>query len=152
MKKIDLGQAITILANLGVIGGILLLAYELRQNNELIAAEGRFNRLTIVNQAWGAWADNGDLAELRVRAANNETLSQAEWRRVEGALMRVFVNLDWIHRELPESSPERAFTRAVQRRNFANDPSYPKVWEDRKRAFSPGFVEWMEENVVNVNE
>ena len=54
MKKIDLGQAITILANLGVIGGILLLAYELRQNNELIAAEGRFNRLTIVNQAWGA--------------------------------------------------------------------------------------------------
>ena len=30
MKKIDLGQTISILANIGVIGGILLLAFELR--------------------------------------------------------------------------------------------------------------------------
>ena len=61
-------------------------------------AQGRFNRLTIVNEAWGSWAEDGDLTELRVRAGNNETLSEAEQRRVEGALMRVFVNLDWIHR------------------------------------------------------
>ncbi len=51
MKKIELGQAIGILANIGVLGGLLLLAFELRQNNELMAAEGRFNRLTIVNAA-----------------------------------------------------------------------------------------------------
>ena len=31
MKKIDLGQAITILANFGVLIGILLLVYELNQ-------------------------------------------------------------------------------------------------------------------------
>jgi hypothetical protein len=38
MKKIDLGQTFHILANIGVIGGILLLAFELQQNNELMAA------------------------------------------------------------------------------------------------------------------
>ena len=35
MKKIDLGQAVSILANVGVLAGILFLAVELRQNNEL---------------------------------------------------------------------------------------------------------------------
>ncbi len=33
MKKLDLGQTITILANVGVIAGIVFLGYELRQNN-----------------------------------------------------------------------------------------------------------------------
>ena len=37
-KKIDLGQTIGILANAGVIAGIVLLGMELRQNNELVVA------------------------------------------------------------------------------------------------------------------
>ena len=149
MKRIELGQAIGILANIGVLGGLLLLVFELRQNNELMAAEGRFNRLTMVSAGWGSWAVDGDLTELRVRAGNNEELNEFEWRRVEGAVMRIFVNLEWIHRELPEGSPERNYNREVQRGRFANDASYRKVWESRKKAFDPGFVQWMEENVVD---
>jgi hypothetical protein len=41
MKKIDLGQTITILANVGVITGIAFLAAELRQNNEMMRAQTR---------------------------------------------------------------------------------------------------------------
>ena len=36
LKKLDLSQGITILANLGVIAGIVFLALELRQNNALM--------------------------------------------------------------------------------------------------------------------
>lgn len=36
MKKIDLGQTITILANIGVISGIAFLALELRQNTAAV--------------------------------------------------------------------------------------------------------------------
>ena len=39
MKKLDLGQTVGILANLGVIAGILFLAIELRQNNQLLRVE-----------------------------------------------------------------------------------------------------------------
>jgi len=42
MKKIDLGQSIAILANIGVIAGIIIVAYELRQNTlatELVASQ-----------------------------------------------------------------------------------------------------------------
>jgi len=38
MKKIDLGQTITILANVGVIAGIVFLGYEMRQNTYAIQA------------------------------------------------------------------------------------------------------------------
>ncbi len=38
MKKLDLGQSVGILANIGVIAGIVFLAVELRQNNELVVA------------------------------------------------------------------------------------------------------------------
>ena len=39
MKKIDLGKTIQILANIGVIAGIVFLAFEIRQNNILLTAE-----------------------------------------------------------------------------------------------------------------
>ena len=42
MKEIDLGQTITILANIGVIIGIAFLALEIRQNNRQLAAQTRF--------------------------------------------------------------------------------------------------------------
>jgi hypothetical protein len=36
MKKTDLGQTVQIVANIGVIGGIILLAYEVNQNSDAI--------------------------------------------------------------------------------------------------------------------
>ena len=52
MKKSDVGQAITVLANLGVIAGIVFLAFEQRHNNELIAAEGRINHVSLQRETW----------------------------------------------------------------------------------------------------
>lgn len=39
MKKFDVSQLIQILANVGVIAGIVFVAVELRQNNQLLTAE-----------------------------------------------------------------------------------------------------------------
>lgn len=41
MKKIDFGQTISILANLGVIAGIVFLGLEIRQNSEALLAGSR---------------------------------------------------------------------------------------------------------------
>ena len=41
MKKIDLGQALSLLANVGVIAGIIFLGFELHQNQVLGRAEVR---------------------------------------------------------------------------------------------------------------
>jgi hypothetical protein len=149
MRKIGLGQTIHILANIGVIGGILLLAFELKQNNELMAAEARFNRLTMVSDAWRFRAENSDLANLRIRAINGDSLSEPDIWRIESSIMATFVLLQWTFRELPIGSPEIRQMKEVQRYHFDTDPSYQKVWETRSSAFDPDFVQWMEENVVN---
>ena len=114
MKNIDLGQTISILANLGVIGGILLLAYELRQNNSLMEAEARFNRLTMAVDTWRYNANNDQLAELRERARAGEDLSRVEYWRIDGSIMAIFVMLEWTFRELPVESrvhDDRPFRR-----------------------------------------
>ena len=41
MKNIDLGQTLGLLANVGVIAGIVLLAYELHQNRQMMRAQTR---------------------------------------------------------------------------------------------------------------
>ena len=149
MKKIDVGQIITILANIGVIGGILLLAYELRQNNELMEAEARMNRALMATNAWRFTAEHGDVTELRERFNDGDELTSTELRRIEATVMSVFVLIEWTFRELSPDSSAMNQVREVQRYNFANHPEYPKVWDTRKTSFDPAFVQWMDENVID---
>ena len=139
----------TFIANVGVLGGILLLAYELRQNNELMEADARLNRAVMSVDAWRSTAENDDLAELRDREKSGEELSNAERRRVDASVMSIFVIVAWTFSELPEESLGLKQVREVQRYNFANAPKYRRVWEARKSTFDPAFVQWMEENVIN---
>jgi hypothetical protein len=40
---LDIGQIVTIGANIGVIAGLIFLAMEIRQNNKLLAAQARYS-------------------------------------------------------------------------------------------------------------
>ena len=138
-----------VLGVLGIIAGIVFLGFELRQNNELMEADARFNRLSIVTDAWRFSAEHGDLTELRVRSDNDEALSDAEERRVTATIMAVYVLLEWTYIELGEDSTALNQVREVQLYNFANYPTYGRVWEARKQSFDPAFVQWLEANVVD---
>ena len=150
LKKWIWKETAEVLGVVGIIAGIAFLGFELRQNNELMEADARYNRLSIVTDAWRLIAEHRDLTELRVRADNNEALTSAEERRVTAAIMSVYVLIEWTYRELGEDSTEMSQVREVQLYNFANYPTYGRVWEARKQSFDPAFVQWYEANVVNV--
>jgi len=78
LKKIDLGQAITILANVGVIAGILFLAIELQQNNDLLSAQARAARIELKTDFEGSVYQSAELAEIIARAHANDELTEAE--------------------------------------------------------------------------
>jgi hypothetical protein len=82
MKQIDLGQSITILASLGVIAGIVFLGLELRQNNELMEAEARFNRLSLSREASNIQfiKRRGSFSEEFVRSAISVALKSGRQR------------------------------------------------------------------------
>ena len=93
MKGIDLGQAITILANIGVIAGIIFLALELRQNTAavrlnaaqyLASEQAEINRISL----------DRDFAELLVKSESvgYEALSEIEKVQLQG-LSRSVLNV-----------------------------------------------------------
>jgi hypothetical protein len=75
MKKIDLGQTITILANVGVIGGLIFVGLQLRQEQNIAQS----NRVQAASDSFRAWAELvTDNAELWARGLAGEPLAAEE--------------------------------------------------------------------------
>ena len=102
MRKLDLGQTLQLLGNVGVIIGILLLVYELNQNREMTQAQTRnsISETTVTLQL--AVATNTDLQEMGVKVFSGEPLSVIETQRFESmwtAFFRFWENVHYQHRQ-----------------------------------------------------
>ncbi len=93
MKKIDLGQSITILANVGVLAGIVFLGIEIRDSN----TQAQIATLQDVTDQFAGWkefiAADGELSEIYTRGlADFDQLSPLEHTRfdlmMKAALLR----------------------------------------------------------------
>jgi len=146
MKKIDLGQAITILANVGVIAGIAFLGIELRQNNELMASQQRFNRLAISTGSATIVSESPSLASALAKRVGE--LTPGEMNQVSNWYRRVFGNIEWTLRELPRDELPIESWRALQEA-FEADAHY--FWERSKLSFDPEFARFMDEEVWSAN-
>ena len=91
MKKPDLGQTVTILANLGVIAGIIFLGFELQQNNELLAAQARRDQLDARTVALAAETNDSELALLGFKLASGDELTPVEQYRFEAWAFHLFI-------------------------------------------------------------
>jgi hypothetical protein len=143
-----LNSWLTLLANLGVLLGIFFLAIELRQNNELMEAEARFNRVSVSREAFNIQSTNRELAEIIVKANNNEPLTEVELFRFESSQMRLLINMEWIFRELPADSPERAYVERVMASALSHKLRRQIFLENIDR-FDPEFVIWIEDNFLS---
>jgi hypothetical protein len=151
MNTESLNRWLVLGANLGVIAGIMFLAIELRQNNELLAADARFNRLQLSWNGWQSLAENGDLTDLIVATRNGEILQESAQVRVDAVLMRILITMEWLYRELPPDSPERLYMRGALQVVLSGTGigADLRVWESRKSGFDPDFVQWVEDNLLS---
>ena len=148
MKKLDLGQTLGILANIGVIAGIIFLAFELRQNNQLLVAQTSYAQFNVVQQ------------RRLLQMQESETLMKPEESRTSAERLRVNLlynnTLDsfiWQFREyeagrLPDDFIDLRIWRDVWRTNRGLRELYAG---DRPRLDSE-FIMFFEENVVNADE
>ena len=150
MKKIDVGQTVGILANIGVIAGILLLAVELNQNNELLKAQARHNQLNTRSLPFTLILNNEEQLLVNFKAASGETLTAIEQYRYGNWAIVLFQNWEWQYDEFKagtlaeEDLPVNAWTS-----RFRDTPIFSDIWERTKVGRSPEFVQFMEENVIN---
>jgi hypothetical protein len=95
MRNIDLGQMIAILANVGVIAGIVFLAIELRQNNRFLSAQAEFNLFQNRSVDSREIYEDPDLAELWTKINNGLELSESDELRIKFWANNVLVNWQW---------------------------------------------------------
>ena len=88
MKKIDLGQSITILANVGVIVGIIFLAIEIQQNNQLLRAEAIGAVLETRMSRNDQIVANEGVAELVTKRERGDPLTDVELTRLQAVTSR----------------------------------------------------------------
>jgi len=150
MKKIELGQAIGILANIGVIAGIVFLGFELRQNSALLRSQARSsldaNRLTL---QLSVIENSGGIAELLDRARSGGDLSSADEYRLTVRRAVTLDNFSSAYREVMSGALDIEDIPFGQwAAVFDSNPGMMEFWADSKQTADPGFVRFMEENVI----
>ena len=103
MKKIDLGQTITIFANIGVIAGIVFLAFELQQNSNLLTTQARATLMAArLSQQEAVSRNVGGLAEILVKVSSGESLTDLERYQISVHRSLVLMNYSVMFREMVE--------------------------------------------------
>jgi len=80
VKKLDLGQTVTILANAGIIAGIVFLGIELAQNNALLGAQARATRAQVRMDGTDLTLSTPELMRAFARQQSGESLSDLDQR------------------------------------------------------------------------
>ena len=151
MKKINLSQTVGILANIGVIAGIVFLGIELQQNNELLQAQARFNLNQNSIGFAETWYEQPHIAAILAKSNRDEELSDEEEIQLFALGLRVLNSWQWRFREFQEGA--LADINIESMRNVFHERlplkyGLPQTFERAKGSLDRDFVEWMEENVV----
>jgi len=148
MKKIDLGQTIGVLANIGVIAGIVFLAMELRQNNDFLKSDAEYrvmqNRMLFATELLG---DN-DLLTAYQKVQDGQSLDRLERDRLNFLYSRLYFSVAW-----EWAQAERGLTQPFpvgRMRQFLNQNEVARErWREIQHDFEeldPDFYQFLVEN------
>ena len=145
MRKIDLGQAIAIFANIGVIAGIVFLAIEIRQNREIMEVQVRANTLEQRRSMGDLLFNQPEVIDLLLKDPSD--LSPTEYERVRLLGMQFLLTSEANYFEAVRSGVdmERVAqrTRSVVGRETLNYGAFI-AWPVYKETAEPEFVRWFE--------
>ena len=123
-KKWVWKETAEVLGVVGIIAGIIFLGYELRQNNELMAAEARATRLSMQTELWRSLSENSEIPGLLIKDRSGELLTVEEEFRLNSFWMHSLLNLEWQFETTPEYN---GWIEAIQR-NFETYRSLQRTW------------------------
>lgn len=143
MKKIEVGQTIGALANVGVIVGIVFLVFELQQNREMMRAQTRNELSQGIVELMTLVSTDADLANLRRRADSAEELTEDEayrYRAFTRAMFRYWENVHYQHRLGLYDQAEFEKQRGAWARYAARSKAMVDFWCEIGDDFSPEFA------------
>lgn len=143
MKKIDLGQSLNTLANVGVIAGIAFLVLELDQTNEMVRSQTRagITEATIRNIEMYR---EPRIMSAYMRARSGESLTAEEEYLLDSssnATLRMWENNYYQYEAGLFDSSEFDADLAVWRTILSQEPEFVRHWRERRMGYSAGFRE-----------
>jgi hypothetical protein len=146
MMKIDLGQTIGILANLGVIAGIVFLGIELRQNNDQLQIQARQNVYEMQAEIQrNFFRNDGGLADLYWKEVLGGDLSTLESARLASYRTHLIRTMAFIYREDPEAANDSIDWMVMLFRG----PGMRELWDEIRESQNNDFVRFVETNVLS---
>ena len=144
MRLPNFAEWLTIVANLAVVAGIAFLALELRQTNDLMESERRYNRLQVVLDGTSLYIENPSLAEAVLKSRRGEELTESEEFVLDRQLSNIFTIWQWTWIELgaTEEFPLASY-RTTMRLDYIQSH-----WKAISPGLMPEFVSFVEENIV----
>jgi len=134
---------LTLGANVGVLGGLLLLVAELSQNAAMMRAQTRNEISAGIVELFTRMAENPQLAGLRRRADAGEELTPDEayqYAIVTRALFRYWENVHYQFRQGLYDEVEFSSQRDAWRSYAMVSPALAAFWCGNRSEFSPEFV------------
>jgi hypothetical protein len=143
MKKIDLGQAIGLVANVAVLIGILLLVYELRQNQITMQAQARSAVAQGFNDHMYHVTADQEISDLWRRGNAGEQLTpeqRGRWTLLAVALLRYYENVHYQYRQGLYSEDEFRGQRESWRQVVFRSDGFRRFFCGSRPQFSTEFV------------
>lgn len=147
MKQIDLGQLVGVLANVGVLIGILLLVFELNQSRQMMEAQTRDSIADAVMTTQLTLATNPELMSAIMRMEDGEELTPLENRQVQSFWIAAFRNWENQHYQYRlglYDQQEYDGMRETWRRVLSNKPTRDS-WCNRVSVQSAPFISEIDE-------
>ena len=153
MKKIDLGQTINTLANIGVIAGIIFLAIEIQQNNRLLLAEAEYNYLQNRLDTSTRAVTDEQFAELLMKRGDLASLSELERFQLVRHSMETMLQWQWEYAQMSIGNLEADIDRigCVWAQGMTeNAELYDEAYETLKPTLRPGFIDFIDDNLARI--
>lgn len=139
MEIDKLNRWLTLGANIGVIAGILFLAIELQQNNELMAAQNRYNRYEVATRTFDFLIGDESINNIYFRAMASDQLTASEMNRFRTFASLTILGFEWSYKEIPvEELPVERWVRNFESEDFIY------AWNSWKGDIDPEFVAFIE--------
>jgi hypothetical protein len=147
MDPEKLNRWLTLVANIGVIAGIIFLGVEIRQNSSMIRAQTRTQLAEEVTELFSVNMNDKDYADVLMRGNNLGELSaveQYQYFRHRNAWLHYWNNVAYQYRMGMYDEAEFALQMSAIRSDMETFPGLKLHWcENRSRA-SQGLIEALE--------
>lgn len=146
-----LNRWLTLGANIGVVLGIIFLAIELRQNNELLQSQASIAYVQIRVGSLENQLENTDLFKALYQARQGAKLEPLDRQRLEVYYRQVFAAWDWEYGQYDDDLLYTAGRPPVSRWRSSIEyyPFMRESWPVHKATYSDRFVQYMEQHVLS---